>query len=256
MIELSRRGERSSARVQGLIEPPGSQLPLIAASLGPRWERISEHLLQPVSSDSGLITVKAAPYTPTARFRSWATTADASAAALGAAEILASRPGLTSSWANPHPSGIWAEVPLELASSPYRDALGDSLPTSALVVIDAAGVVGAALRISAPESDRRRTRVTIEQLADVYLRPVLQAAAHMLIAGEMLGRSWFQLDMFFLGQVVMPDAADNFGFWIPTGTDITLPGADDDIAHLARLAANAAARSARIPAWDPLPDLH
>lgn len=256
MMELSRRGERSSARVHELIEPPGSQLPLIAASLGPRWERVSGNTLQPVASDSGLITVKAAPYTPTARFRSWATTADASAAALGAAEILASRPGLTSSWANPHPSGIWAEVPLELASSPYRDALGDGLPSSALVVIDAAGVIGAGLRIAEPESDRRRARVTIEELANDYLRPVLQAAAQMLIAGEMLGRSWFQLDMFFLGQLVMPETADDFGFWIPIGTDITLPGGDDDIAHLALLAANAAARSARIPAWDPAPGPH
>lgn len=191
LLELADRGRRARERVATLTDPQ-RPLPLVADALGLSFERISEGRVQPRPRDGGAIVVLLLPYTLSARFQGWATTADGSAAVLAAAEQLADRHGLDPSWLTPHPAGASLAFGIE-AGSRHCDGAGLPLTGTARVVIDGAGVVGAALDLEAPE-ERRRAWTPLHDVAEGLVEPVIAAAVGVLRAGEFVGRCWCQVD--------------------------------------------------------------
>jgi hypothetical protein len=240
---------------------PSRPLPLIADALGLQFERVAEDRLQPRPTDGGAVVVRLVPYTLPPRYRDWATTADASAAVLGAAEELSDQHGLDPSWLMPHPSGSSLEI--SIAQSPrHRDDAGGLLGGSARVVVDGAGVVGAALELKepglqAPDHDRRGW-MSLHEVSDDLVEPVIAAAASVLHAGEVLGRCWCQIDLVGLSRAFLLEGQGNRepGAWVPSGVDLVLPADAEAVRSAGRRATYAYARSAGVPAWDaPIPPM-
>lgn len=78
------------------------------AGLGLRFKREADALV-PVLAGRGIIYVRLVPYTLAPRFRDWATTADAAAAVLSAAEELSGLSGLANGWVIPETAGARIE---------------------------------------------------------------------------------------------------------------------------------------------------
>jgi hypothetical protein len=251
LLELAARGRAAAERVRGLVDP-ARPLPLIADGLGLAFERVDEHRVQPRPNSRGNIYVRLAPYTLVPRFRGWVTTAAGSAAVLSAAEQLAHRPGLTTSWAIPDPAGVAIDVPLDRGRI-HRDAAGGGLDTLARVVVDGVGVSGSALELAGPEDGERRAWMDLHALANDLIAPTIRAAVHMLERAEVLGRAWCQIDLVGLAAAMLIEGSGNREprFWVPTGADLTLPAEDKQVADLALRAAYAFGCGARMPAWDP-----
>ena len=167
LLELAARGAAAEQRVQALVDP-ARPLPLTNGQLGLSFVG-SGNGLWAVARGRGLIAVRVVPYTSPARFRSWVTTADGSAAALGAAEELAHARGLGASWTQPHPSGVAVSVPVQPPRR-HTDAAGQGLDAEARVTLDAAGVAGAALALDGPDDERRRNRMRMHHVADIAPR--------------------------------------------------------------------------------------
>jgi hypothetical protein len=250
LLELATRGEVARRRVQSLLDP-ALPLPLVTSGLSLEFEPIGVGRVQPRNPRRGALYVRLAPYTLPARFRSWATTAAASGAVLASVEKLAKRKGFSNSWVTPHPAGASVTVPLDTGAR-HTDGAGFGLDADARVVIDGAGIVGAALLLAGPEDPRRRTWMGTDKAAADLLTPVVEAAAGVLHAGEFLGRVLCQVDLVALKQAFMLDGSDGerAGYHVPIAADLTLPADDDAVRKLADLAINAYARSAGVPAWD------
>lgn len=249
LIELAARGAAAAQRIQALIGP-GRPLPLTNGQLGLSFES-SEDGLRAAAADRGLILVRVVPYTLPARFRSWVTTAYGSAAALRAAEELAHIPGLAASWAKPHPSGVSVSVPVQPPPM-HTDAAGLALDAEARVTLDGAGVAGAALLLDGPDNQMRRTRMHMHDVADTLIRPAIDAALSLLVAGEFLGRSRCQIDLVGLPAALLLVGEGNRGAasWVPAGADLALPADDAQPVAVSRQAVYAYGRSAGLPAWD------
>jgi hypothetical protein len=181
LLELAARGTAAAQRVQALVDP-ARPLPLTNGQLGLSFKGSTDGP-QAAAIDRGLIISRVVPYTLLARFRSWVTTADGSAAALGAAEELAHIRGLAASWTKPHPSGVSVSVPVQPPRM-HTDAAGLALDAEARVTLDGAGVAGAALMLDGPDNEMRRTRMHMHDVADTLIRPTIVAALSMLAAGE------------------------------------------------------------------------
>jgi hypothetical protein len=250
LLELSRRGEAATRRVDELLDP-GRPLILIRDGLGLRFDRVTEHGWQPSATDGGSVFVRIAPYTVPTRFRAWATTADGAASALGAAEELAIRHGLASGWAVPHPAGVSVTVPLDPGAR-HRDGAGGGLDATASVAVDGAGIVGARLHLAGPEDARRRRWIDTSDVARELILPVANAAVAVLRDGEFLGRARCQVDLVGLSRslLVQGQANEDPAFYVPTWHDIVLPADTEELSTVVELAARAFARSAGIPAWD------
>ncbi|MDQ6749538.1 MAG: ATP-binding protein [Actinomycetota bacterium] len=250
LLELAARGRLASERVQGLVDPRKA-LPLVEAGLGLGFRQEGALLVPRLTGGAG-IHVRIAPYTVTPRFRDWATTADAAAAVLAAAEQLSSRRGLANDWVIPEMAGARIEVGLTTGAR-HTDAAGAKLDSSVRVVVDGAGVAGAALKLAAPEDQRYRRKVALDELAFNLVHPVVSAAAEVLGSGEFLGRSWCQVDVVGLPSVLLPaqHGSREASRWVPTGTDLSLPAVGEDISAVSRQAAAAYHRSAGLPIWDP-----
>jgi hypothetical protein len=250
LLELAQRGRVAAERVRALVDPV-QPLPLVAEALNLHFEPVGGGRVQPRPSDGGAVVVRLVPYTLPPRFRGWATTADASGAVLRAAETLAELRGLAPNWLIPHPAG--ASLTIErMGDARHRDAAGGALGGMARVVVDGAGVVGAALDLEAPENERRG-RMHLHEVADGLVKPVIAAAADVLRAGEVLGRCWCQIDLVRLPRALLLEQEGNRGAsgWVPTSGDLTLPVEEEGLKASARKAVYAYARSAGIPAWDP-----
>lgn len=246
--ELAGRGRRAAERVATILEPART-LPLVSEGLGLSFERV-EARIEPVA-DRGSIFVRLVPYTLVPRFRGWSTTADASAAVLSAAEDLAQLHGLANSWKIPDPAGVAIEVPVQPGVR-HHDGAGQGLEAVAKVIVDGAGLAGAALQLAGPEEKLRRSWKRLDAVAQDLIAPTIRAAADVLDAGELLGRAHCQVDLVGLSGAILIDGGGNQEprRWVPTSIDVTLPLDDAQLAATAQLAANAYARSARIQAWD------
>jgi hypothetical protein len=231
---------------------PARPLPLTADALGLSFEQIADRRVQPRPIDGGAVVVRLVPFSLPPRFQGWATTADASAAVLSAAEDLADQRGLANSWLTPHPAGASLTIGLT-AGARHRDLSHGPLGGTARVVIDGAGVAGAALALQAPDSQQRRNRMHFGEVTEQLVEPVVRAAADILRAGEIVGRAWCQIDLIGLGRVLLLESEGNQGAsgWVPTGGDLTLPAEDEPLRDAARRAVYAYARSVGLPAWDP-----
>jgi hypothetical protein len=249
LLELAARGAAAAQRVQTLVDP-ARPLPLTNRQLGLSFES-SDEGLRAVATDRGLIVVRVVPYTLPMRFRSWVTTAYGSAAALAAAEEIAHIRGLAANWTKPHPSGVSVDIQVQPPAL-LTDAAGLALNAQARVILDAAGVAGAALLLDGPDNEMRRTRIHMHDLADTLIRPAIDAALSMLAAGEFLGRSWCQIDIVGLPAALLLAEEGNRSPapWVPTGADLVLPADDAQLVAVSRQAAYAYARSAGLPAWD------
>jgi hypothetical protein len=138
--------------------------------------------------------------------------------------------------------------------SSHTDNGGTQLKVGHRVVLDGAGVVGVAIELGFPREQTDARIVTAETLADMYIRPALEAAVSMLTAGEFLGRSRCSVDLTFLGLALGIDHQRHGGAaWVPTAVDLPVPPASEDISKTALLAANAYARSAGVRAFDERP---
>lgn len=251
LLELSDRGRRAAARVKEILDPL-RPMPLISERLDLKFEPIAKGGVQPMPSDVARVVVRLVPLTSPPRFRSWATTARASAAVLVAGEFLSMRPGLDNSWAVPDPSGASVVVPLELGAM-HRDAGGIPLEVRARVAVDGAGIAGATLEFQAPENDGRRRWLDLSTLASNIIKPVIVAAAQILAAGEFLGRARCQIDLIGISRAWLLQAGEGQGVggvWVPSAGDLVLPAEEGQIETLAVLGANAYGRSAGVAAWD------
>jgi hypothetical protein len=251
LLELAERGNRASERVGGLLAP-FSPIPLTTTGLGLTFELAGEGVIQPRHNDRASIVVKLAPYTLPARFRQWATTSEGSAQVLKAAENLADVHGLSPDHVQPDPAGTMVVLP-RAADPRHIDDFSKKLHTVYRLVVDGAGVAGAALELAIPDggTDISR-RVQLEDLAREYVRPVINAAADILTDGEFLGRARCQIDIVRLNTALrilqQPRAAQ---VWVPTGADLALPATEDEIGAIALRAAYAYGRSAGLRAFDP-----
>jgi hypothetical protein len=248
LLELAERGRRASERVMELVDPK-RRLPLVEHGLDLRFEEFMGGPWPRSSQDGGGgVFVRLAPYTVPPRFTGWATTADASAAVLAAAEDLADVHGLSPNWLIPHPAG--ASLTIDLPNARHHDATGGALKATARVVIDGAGVVGAALQLAAPEHERRAWQRMHETAS--LVEPVIAAAVSLLRSAEVLGRCWCQIDLVGLPQVLLLEGQGNrkAAHWVPSGVDL-MPAEVDALQAMGRRAVYAYARSAGIPAWDP-----
>lgn len=247
LLELAARGRLAAERVDGLVNP-ARPLPLIKDGLGLGFGPTGT----PLPTGRSMVFVRLVPYTLPPRFRGWATTAEASAAVLSGAEGLAQRRGLDNSWKIPDPAGVAIHVPLEPGAR-HRDAGDRGLDAFARVVVDGAGLAAAALELAGPENEGSRPWVQPNGLAHDLIAPTIQAAADVLAASEILGRVWCQIDLVGLASTMLIEGGGNQTprFWVPTGADLTLPVDDAQLGILAERAANAYARGAGIPAWDP-----
>jgi hypothetical protein len=250
LLELSRRGEAATRRVDELLDP-GRSLILIRDGLGLRFDQVTECGWQPSVTEGGSVFVRVAPYTVPTRFRAWATTADGAASALRAAENLAIRHGLANSWEVPHPAGVSVTVPLETGAR-HQDGAGGGLDATASVAVDGAGIVGARLHLAGPDDARRRRWIDMSDVAKELTLPVAHAAVAILKDGEFLGRARCQVDLVGLSRTLLVQGQGNQdpAFYVPTWHDIVLPTDTEELTTVAELAARALARSAGIPAWD------
>ena len=180
LVELAQRGQLASLRVQRLVDPT-RPLPLVSSALPLELKQIRGGGFQTTHDAGPAIVVRLAPYTLPPRFHGWATTADSAAALLRAAENLADKHGLDNSWSGPDPSGASVAVPVDDGRL-HADAGGQGLPAMAHLVVDAAGVVGAALNLGAPENDQRRSWIRLDALASL-IRSVVEASASVLEVG-------------------------------------------------------------------------
>ncbi len=252
LLDLASRGREASERVGRLLDPM-APIPLITTGLGLTFEITAGGAFQPRHTDRASVVLKLAPYTRTPRFRGWATTAEGSAAVLRAAENLADIHGLAPSWLEPDPAG--ASVSIGGNADPrHTDALGNGLATMYRVVLDGAGIVGAAFELGLPSLDDRRT-VRLDALARTHIRPVIEAAASILVAGEFLGRARCHIDLVRLGTALtLEDQVQTSGAaWVPVEADLALPILESEVDEVALLAAYAYGRSARLHAWDRPP---
>ena len=81
----------------------------------------------------------------------------------------------------------------------HTDGTGVPLETNSRVVLDAAGVVGAALELLPPKWDRGLIRpMQLDQIAKEYITRVVRAVANLLTAAEFLGRARCHIDLFYL----------------------------------------------------------
>jgi hypothetical protein len=155
--------------------------------------------------------------------------------------------------AKPDPSGAWSSVGNNVDPR-HTNSSGNPLETFYRVVVDGAGVVGAAFELGPPKpsSDDMRP-VKLDQLAGGYIRPVVKAAAAVLTEGEFLGRARCHIDLVRLGTALkLCDQVQSSGAgWVPVAADLSLPATEEDIALVALRAAYAYGRSAGLRAWDP-----
>lgn len=250
LLELAARGKAAAERVAGLVDP-AHPLPLVSSHLPFKLDALPRRGFQPVPSHKPAIVVRMVPLTLAPRFQGWATTADCASALLSGVEELARRPGLSNDFVEPDPSGAGAGVPLNESAPVHTDGAGLALPATAHLVLDAAGVAGAALSLSPPDDERRRSWLRADQLLDLIRLPI-DAAAGLLERGEFLGRTRCQFDLVGLSRAfLLENARDDAGpLWMPTSGELSLPADDAQIDALAQRAANAFWRGAGVPAWD------
>lgn len=248
ILELAERGRHANARVFELLDPPTSP-PLVinGLAIGAFFERVATQTMR------GHIVVRMAPYTATPRFRGWATTTEAAARIVSAGEELSDVYGLTGDWLRPDPSGGTVAVP-NRRDSRHTDATGVPLETNSRVVLDAAGVAGAALELLPPPSDPGLIRpMQLDQIAEEYIARVVRAVANLLTAAEFLGRARCHIDLFYLwnGVRIQQQGPHDAARWVPTGADVSLPAEQSDLEAVSLLAAYAYGRSAGLGFWDP-----
>jgi hypothetical protein len=249
LLDLAARGAQAERRVQVLLDPT-RPLALTNRQLAlspPGTTRPSGEAY--VTERGATIFVRLAPLTLPARFRSWVRTVAAAAAVVGAAEELSMQRGLTTGWATPHPDGVSLQMALQAFHS---DGLQMKLNADARLTLDAAGVAGAALSLAPPAERGLRPRVNMNELADRYIAPVVQAVGSMLVAGEFLGRARCQIDLW--GPAVtlaLSESSRDGADWIARAADVALPYDPAQVQALARQASYAYVRSAGVPAWDP-----
>jgi Putative DNA-binding domain len=250
LLELADRGRRASERVKQLVDPR-QPLPLVSSALDVYFEQAADGSVRPRSLNHGAIVIRLVPYTLPPRFQGWATTATASAAVLRAAEELSDVRGLAPGWLTPHPSGASLEIGLRNAR--HHDAAGGSLAGTAKVVIDGAGVAGAALHLTAPNKFERRAWWSMHDISEGLIEPVIAAATTMLGAADIVGRCWCQIDLIGLAAVLLLEGQGNreAADWVPTSDDLAMPVDGDALQAAGRRAVYAYARGAGVPAWDP-----
>lgn len=249
LLELAARGRAAAERAAGLVDP-AHPLPLVSSHLPFKLEALPRRGFQPVPSHKPAIVVRMVPLTLAPRFQGWATTADCASALLSGVEQLSKRSGLSNDWVDPDPSGAAVAVPLE-EGTVHADGAGLPLAATAHLVLDAAGVAGAALSLAPPDDERRRSWLRANQLVDLVRLPML-AAGGLLYAGEFLGRTWCQIDLVGLSRAFLIERGGDTGgpLWMPTNGELSLPAEYDQIDALAQKAANAFCRGAGVPAWD------
>lgn len=250
LLELAARGQKASDRV-GVLLDPLRPLPLIASDLGLGFEYVGG-VIQPARVPNGRVFVRLAPYTLPTSFQGWATTAAAASAVISAAEGTSGFKGLNNNWAQPHPAGISLLIP-QTPAIDHADAAGLSLNSVVRLVLDGVGVAAACIEFAPPSDTMRRDRVQLDAFSEQYVMPALRAAAHLLQAGHVLGRSRCQIDLVGMGAAVLlagqPD--HEAASWVPSTADIALPASDEALEAVALRATYAFARSAGIAAWDP-----
>jgi hypothetical protein len=248
ILELAERGRQANARVLELLDPATSP-PLVinGLAIGAFFEQVA------IQTMRGHIVVRMAPYTATPRFGGWATTTEAATRIIAAAEELSDVHGLTGDWLRPDPSGGTVAVSNN-QDTQHTDATGVPLETNSRVVLDAAGVVGAALELLPPPTDRGLIRpMQLDQIAKEYITRVVRAVANLLTAAEFLGRARCHIDLFYLwnGVRIQQQGPEDPNRWVPTGADVSLPADESDLEAVSLLAAYAYGRSAGLGFWDP-----
>lgn len=251
LLALAARGEAARRRVESLVNP-SQNLPLVATGLG-FWFETADGIERPRLTGRGSVVVRLVPYTLPARFRGWSTTAEASAATLGAVETLSRRRGLSNTWVTPDPAGASVGVPVGTGTF-HTDGAGSTLGGEANVMVDGAGVVGAALHLDGPD-EKRRARRDVHDIAREIVQPLIGAAAEVLLRAEVLGRARCQIDL--VGMHVpfrLHSSKNEVRRHVAIAADLALPLSAERAQQVAVLAASALARSAGVPAWDPPAD--
>jgi hypothetical protein len=257
LLELAQRGACASRRVDELLDPSRSHS-LMRDRLDLKFVRDAhgEWRAQERTFQRASIFVRVAPFTLPARFRGWSTTAAAAASVLRAGEALTGRIGLGHDWPIPEPSGV-AFTMTGVRVAGHQTGSQQALEGAVSFALDARGLVGAALHLDAPDDPRRRQWLTATQLARMMISPVVEAAMGILDDGEFVGRARCQIDLVGLSRAMLIEGQSDRGpkDHVPTSEDITL-AVENSADIVAQLAANALARSAGQPMWDPPPGPH
>jgi hypothetical protein len=251
LVELAARGREANARVANLVDPL-APIPFMTSGLDLEFEITAGSSFQPRHKDRGSIVVKVAPYTLAPRFRHWSTTSQGSSSVLKAAENLADMHGLAPGFLKPDPAGAWVSVGTN-ADLRHTDLFSNALETHCRVVVDGAGVAGAAFELGAPQKGHEdRKSVRLDEFSRAYIRPVIEAAASVLTAGEFLGRARCHIDLVRVGlALILENQVQNSGgAWVPVDADLVLPASEPEIDAIALRAAYAYGRSAGLHAWD------
>lgn len=120
------------------------------------------------------------------------------------------------------------------------------------MTLDSAGVAGAALSLNPPEEPGLRSSVNMNQLADTFIVPVIQAALGILFAGEFLGRARCRIALWGLTvTLALSESHRHPDDWTNHTADIAVPPDLAQIVAIARKASYGYVRSAGVRAWDP-----
>jgi hypothetical protein len=250
LLELAQRGEQAAARVHALMDYRHRPASFVEGALGLTFELVGEQHWQPRGrQDAGSVFVRAAPYTGASRFRGWATTAEAAAAAIGAGEALSGVRGHVNDFAKPSVGGV--TVLVRWADRTYHtDTGGKPLGAEAWTAIESNGVVGAALHLEATQV--LRPRMGTRTLADHIVVPALEAALGMLEQGGFLGRVLCCVDFVGLGGAIgLEHPAGDAAFHVSAECEVSLPRDPDELKTAARSTTSALGRSAGLSTWDP-----
>ncbi len=249
LLELATRGTAAERRVHALLDPANHR-PLTNERLALKPPG-STRPPQPFAP-GGSIFVRLAPFTLPPHSRSWVTTDQAAAAAVGAADQLAGIRGHLTNLATPHQEGVSVELQVQ-SGLRHSDDGGKGLASVARLTLDAVGIAGAALNLAPPDESLLRTRVQMNTLGDDFVRPVVEAALAMLADSGFVGRVRCRINLERLAATfaLAEGGPRNPANWITHDTDLALPVDDHQLRDIARRASYAYARSAGVPAWDP-----
>jgi hypothetical protein len=237
---LVERGAISRQRVQELIEPRETGLPLANGGIGLSFTRAASGLVP--SAEGPLICARIAPHTLDGRFEGWARSH--AALTLGR-RALKQLTGQDEAAIHPHSQGFWLAGSMA-PDRALKSELGTWLSGPGRLAVDAVGLVGASTTFVQPSvNDLCHPLTLIEGFAKHHLAPVIRAPASVLEDSSILGRATCHLWLLSIcslmriedGSGIVRNAGE-----VPYEGEITLPLEDGEINQLAAEAARAFAR--------------
>lgn len=236
---LVERGAISRQRVQELIEPRETGLPLANGGIGLSFTRAASGLVP--SAEGPLICARIAPHTLDGRFEGWARSH--AALTLGR-RALKQLTGQDEAAIHPHSQGFWLAGSMA-PDRALKSELGTWLSGPGRLAVDAVGLVGASTTFVRDNKELCHSLTLIEGFANNHLAPVIRAPVSVLEDSSILGRATCHLWLLSISGLMRIEdggAMIRNAEAVPYEGEITLPLEEGEINQLAAEAARAFAR--------------